>query len=497
MSRVPTENIDYTSRDYEAYREMMINTLQEKMPEYTDLTETDAGIVIIEALANGLDILSLYADTVANDVILPTTQSRKIAVLIARCLGYTPYNQTASEYKQVFVTDSISDSESEILHPRITIPKGTVVRTKVDKDLNTLYFQTVEDLIIPENARGDEKDSNGNYIYTVKVVAGETVNQDVLGSSNGAPLQSFQTHYNNVLIDSIELYIDEGSGNELWTRVDTFFDCDADSKAYMVLVDEFDQCFIQFGNGLKGKIPTTYPNGISATYRVGGGEVSNVSAGEINTLDTGISYVSETFNLEADVLGHDKESLESIKINAPVTFRTRDRLVTLKDYEDLLLLNFYEFLDIQAREDSLFTREVHIYYIMKDGYLFNSDLALRVSEFISARSMIGCTYDIQSYVPDTVSLSCSLDYNNDYDVDTIKEQINECLAEIFRKGNVLFDSYLVKSDIETRVKSEVDGVYAFRINTPSSNIIRSSIDGRILTLGTVTINSSPFLSGGN
>ena len=94
MSRKPTPNIDYTSRDYEAFRELLIQKLQEKMPEYTDTSETDAGIVILEALANGLDILSLYSDIIANDVILPTTQDRKLAVIMARCLGYIPYNQT-------------------------------------------------------------------------------------------------------------------------------------------------------------------------------------------------------------------------------------------------------------------------------------------------------------------------------------------------------------------------------------------------------------------
>ena len=78
MSRKPTQGIDYTSRDYEAYRELLIQKLQEKMPEYTDTSETDAGIVILEAFANGLDIMSLYADIVANDVILTTTQDRKL-----------------------------------------------------------------------------------------------------------------------------------------------------------------------------------------------------------------------------------------------------------------------------------------------------------------------------------------------------------------------------------------------------------------------------------
>ena len=103
MSRKPTKGIDYTNRDYEAYRELMIQKLKEKMPEYTDTSQTDAGIVILECLANGLDILSMYSDIVANDVLLPTTQDRRMACILARNLGYTPYNQTASITPQVFV----------------------------------------------------------------------------------------------------------------------------------------------------------------------------------------------------------------------------------------------------------------------------------------------------------------------------------------------------------------------------------------------------------
>ena len=68
MGRIATDGIDYTNRDYEAYKEMLIQNLQEKMPEYTDTRETDAGIVILECLANGLDILSMYNDAVANEI---------------------------------------------------------------------------------------------------------------------------------------------------------------------------------------------------------------------------------------------------------------------------------------------------------------------------------------------------------------------------------------------------------------------------------------------
>ena len=199
MSRIPTTNIDYTSKDYEAFRELLIQKLQEKMPEYTDTSETDAGIVILESLANGLDILSLYLDIIANDVILPTTQDRTLAIIMARCLGYVPYNQTASEYLQVFVLEEARDEDT-------LIPKGTVVTTKESFDLATLQFETMDDLVIPSGCLGNETDGEGNYLYSVRIQNGTSIYQDVIGTSSGAPLQTFKLNYTNVLIGSAGNY---------------------------------------------------------------------------------------------------------------------------------------------------------------------------------------------------------------------------------------------------------------------------------------------------
>lgn len=481
MSRKPTEGIDYTSRDYEAFRELLITKLQEKMPEYTDTSETDAGIVILEAFANGLDIMSLYADIVANDVILTTTQDRKLAVIIARCLGYYAYNQTAAEYQQVFVLSEVQDED-------VVIPQGTVVKTSDDNDLETLSFETTEDLIIPAGSLGNELDDEGYYKYTVTVIHGTTISDDVIGTSVGTPLQSFQLNYTGVLIDTIELYVDEGDGQTLWKRVDSFLDCDETSRVYMTSVDEFDVCTIEFGNGVKGKIPTAYENGIIATYMTGGGSAGNIAEGLINDFETGISFVDTTFNLEADVLGHDKESLDSIKQNAPAAYRTRDRLVTLEDYEDLLRINFLNFLQVKAVRDDVDKKNTHLFYMLREDYKF--DVAEEVATFISKRCMIGVTYDIAEYEKQYVNIEAKMYVDADYDKDEIEENVKTYLEGVtFFYGNLVFGSTIVKSDLENEIKDMFSGILSFRINTPDTDIISPTASQNVLTLGTVNITS--------
>lgn len=483
MSRQPTPNIDYTSRDYEAYRALLIQKLVEKFPQYTDTTESDVGIIILEAFANGLDILSLYSDVIANDMLLQTTQSRRIADLLARCLGYIPYNQTASEYKQVFVLSDIRDEDT-------LIPAGTVVKTQEDDDVETQYYQTVNDFVIPAGYLGDEKDENDDYIFSTKIVAGEYISQDVLGSSSGAPLESFKLSYVEVLIDSIEVYVDEGSGEEMWTQVDSFFDSDENSRVYVVSVNEYDECTIQFGNGVKGKIPVAYPNGIIANYRIGGGLESNVAAGVISELSSGVPYVDSTFNLEIDVRGHGKEELDSIKINAPAYYRTRDRLVTLEDYEDLLRMNFYDFLEIQAIRDGVNKLHVHLWYLMREDYTLNASLVARIADYIGKRSMIGTSYDLNPVTFEVVDLAANLYVDSDYDAVTIESNVRGYLTNtIFYLGQLSFGESIVKTEIEEEVISTFKGIISFRIHTPNVDIISPSTEHSILSIGTITITT--------
>lgn len=482
--RIPTKNIDYTSRDYEAYRTLLIQELQRKMPEYTDTSSTDAGIVILEALANGLDILSLYSDVIANDVLLPTTQDRRLAIIISKCLGYVPYNQTASEYEQVFVLDEVREED-------VVIPKGTVVKTKESPDLATLYYETLKDFIIPKGKLGNEKDEDGKYLYTTTIQHGTSVYQDVIGTSTGAPLQSFKLNYTGVLVDSIELFVNEGTGQELWRRVDSFLNYDDNDKVYTISVDEFDVCTIEFGNGLRGKIPTPYPSGIVANYKVGGGDVGNVSANIITELDSNIPHIESTFNLEISVRGHEKESLESIKENAPAMYRTQDRLVTLDDYSDLLRINFYDFLQLKTLRDEEDKKLVHIYYMLRQEHKMTDDLVSRIAEFISQRIMIGISYDLNSYVEQPVNLECTMYVDRDYDKEELLANVTQYLKEVtFLYGALQFEDSIVKSDLENEIKKTFDGILSFRINTPTEDIISPTNPQNVLTLGELNITSN-------
>lgn len=502
MSRQATENIDYTSRDYRAFKEMMIQKLREKMPEYTDTSETDAGIVIIEALANGLDILSLYMDYIANDLFLPTTQSRKTAVMLANTLGYYPYNKTASEYEQVFVLSATRNTTT-------LIPKGTVVSVPDTE----LYYETQEDLIIPANKLGNEK-SGDEYLYHVTVKSGSTISDDIIGSSTGVAGQTFTLSYTGVIIDTLKVFVDDVE----WNRVSSFMGQKSTSQCYVATINSEDECVITFGDNISGMIPQAGYSNISAEYMIGGGTESNVSNNTITEMESNVSFVNSTFNIGINVSAVDAESIDSIRVNAPVTYFTRNRIVTLDDFKPVLLKAFpNDIQDVSAvfsvnptASASNIVQAIYIGVCVKfiqnrTGTATLTDIENYLSSIMIAGTHLGYyngsydnniaevefphqydstknTYELVSGICEatTITLSGTTTVNvylkGGYTSSTtltnqIKAKINEFLY------NLDFKDDLIITDLEKYVKDNFSQFRSIKITCPSGNIIqRTSTD---------------------
>lgn len=327
------KNVDYTNKDYESFRHDMIVRLQQKIPEYTDTSESDFGIVLIELLAHGLDILSYYNDRVAREMFLDSAMERDSVVSIAtNILGYEVKENTPAQFYQVFKitpTDSLT-----------VIPKGTQVKTVTDDEEveESIKFETVEDLYIPPECYGTEQDEEGNYLYQVLVEQGESRYNVTLGTSTGEPNQEFYVPNTGVIRDSLEVWVTGENGVvEVWERVPNFISSKTDDKHYTVKMLDDDVAVVKFGNGKSGKIPYSVENGITANYKIGGGSKGNVSPHTIIEFeDTEAGYL-ETFNpYHAHVSGIDKESLEELVINAPASLKTMWGAITTEDYADLV-----------------------------------------------------------------------------------------------------------------------------------------------------------------
>lgn len=345
---------DYLTLDYEGFRQMMIDRLKERLPEYTDFSETDMGIVLIELTAHGLDILSYYKDRQALECFLPTARERKNVIMHCKTyFGYDLAGATPAIFIQVFETNKGGFSKKA----------GDVFRvhTKEKRGESSIYYELIGSLdtndnfnpnfYIPEGSTGLETETkiiNGKevttYVYRALVCQGITVNKENVGISDGTAYQKYTTSQSPALDydssvsgrfneDVVKVFVGESS--EEWTRVDNFLLSKPDSKHFTFSIDDNGNGVIEFGNDLSGKIPPNKSK-IKCTYRVGGGEYTNVGANTITEYDTAESNLVSTFNPEtALTLGTDAESIEEAKVKAPASLRALDRAVTIRDYADI------------------------------------------------------------------------------------------------------------------------------------------------------------------
>ena len=491
------EKLDYATRDYEGFRELMINKLQELMPEYTDIRQSDAGIVILELNAICLDILSYYIDSIANECFISTAEQRSNILKLSKMLGYTPRFATSAHFKQIFVK---SDPEVDTL-----IRKGTKVKTYSDVG-NSEYYTVTSDLLIPKGYRGDEKHTvNGKeeYRFTADVIHGVYVNEETL--TNKSPVtkgQKYPLSYAPALVDeNFQVHVtDTVSGLETWNRVDTFAGSDLTSKVYVVEINDFNQTSILFGDDLFGAIPKNAK--ITCSYYVGGGSVGNVGVNTINTMEDLITNIAETYNVEQVTYGYDPETVDEIRVNAPLSFRTRWGALTVKDFAGVTAQYFPDVVCADARKAQEFSLKPQldvddiIIYILTQGEVdleasakpnfyiripsgyYNNSYYTRIRQEVrdffnseedyveiegkpvdSGRKLAG-TRNVYVNPADIkeLTLNVTLLAEEYYNPSDIMEDVIDYLKTFFKLGNLKFNQDVSLVDLTREITSNVNGV---------------------------------------
>jgi hypothetical protein len=167
---------------------------------------------------------------------------------------------------------------------------------------------------------------------------------EILGSSSGAPKQTFVTARRPILEGEV-LEVKEppkslaGVTREAWVEwinVPDFYASGPLDPHYVLdrMTGE-----VKFGDGIHGAIPVAGSSNLRLTrYRTGGGTAGNKGYDTIIQLKTTVPYVRAVTNVEGASGGADAETLSNMLERAPRSLRHQSRAVTVEDYEDLALL---------------------------------------------------------------------------------------------------------------------------------------------------------------
>ena len=343
----PPATIDYTSRDFYALRNDLITRVKTVLPGWNGDTGADFGVAMVEAFAYMGDVVNYYVDRVANENYLATATQRQSILNIASNYGYTPAGYRAATCTVQF----INEAEVEVI-----LPAGTQLLASVTSGDTTFdVLWTLKEAVTIEAAGvgGSGIAEATAYQYeevadrTENLATGETdINGELLAVSTGQPSQIYRLLENQVVDNSIRVWVQTGDIFEQWEQVTHLTDYGPFDPVFSVVTDADDFVYVQFGDGVSGSIPNQY-SVVKAAYHYGGGGAGNISTNlvtelykvpgldnnEVFTLSTTLSLSNTT----AGIGGESPESNESIKEKAPLALTALNRAVSLSDYASLSL----------------------------------------------------------------------------------------------------------------------------------------------------------------
>ena len=85
---VPAPDIHYLARDYDGFRQAMLDRLSTLIPDWTETHSADPGITMVEALAYAADRISYLQDAVNTEAYIGTARSRISLRRHARLVDY-------------------------------------------------------------------------------------------------------------------------------------------------------------------------------------------------------------------------------------------------------------------------------------------------------------------------------------------------------------------------------------------------------------------------
>lgn len=311
--------VDYTSRDYSAIRDDLINLINQYNPAWTSRDPSDLGMTLIELFSYMGDLMNFYTDRAANEGFLATASQRDSILQMAAMLGYAPTKAVAAT-----TTLTLTNSTASA----VTFPAKTqVATTAVVNGLNTqVVFETDAAVTVAAKASG----VNGSA--SVAATEGVTTTLEDMGPSNGSPSQVFRIANTNVINDSITVTVN----NVVYTYLTSLVESNSFDTVFTTINDADENTYIIFGDGVMGRVPAA-GNTVYATYRTGTGAAGNVPAQTLQSFLTNSAAGVTVTNGSAATGGADEESSDSIRLNTPRALKSLNRAVSLRDYAYLAL----------------------------------------------------------------------------------------------------------------------------------------------------------------
>lgn len=469
-------NLRISELDFDEIKDNL-KTFLENQSEFTDFDFEGAGLsVLLDILAYNTHYNAYLANMLANEMFLDSAVKRTSAVSLAKHLGYLPRSARGSKAIVDIVVSNPAGSPSTL-----TLESFTSFSTSIGG--TTYSFLNIEPVTI--------EPSGGVYQFNdVEIIQGVPLAFSYTVSTLG-PDVKYEIPNPGVDTSTIKVSVQTSSSDtslERFTQATDITNVSNTSAVFFLEETSTETYNIYFGDDVIGK-KLSPGNIIIIEYLVVDGQGTNVSSTitQSFTCDTNIGSASgiTVTTVSNPAGGADKESIESIKYNAPRSYRANNRAVTIEDFKSIILSNVTEVesVSVWGGEDNIPPAFGKVFISMKPYVGSAITPALKnniINNILKPKQVATITTEIVDPDYIYVALDVRVKYNKNQTTRssaTIKNLVNSTINNFFdtklEKFNLNFyHSQLINSitNIDTSIISVQAGIQIQKRIVPTLNL---------------------------
>lgn len=461
-----TTTIKSSALDFNAIKNNL-KVYFEGQTEFADYDFEGSGLSnILDVLAYNTHLNALTANFAVNESFLGTAQLRESLVSLSESIGYIPASVTSS---RCIVNLSVEVPQGP---DQIFLPDGILFESSINGIAYT--FQTLDSLEARNDGTGtyqftSSRDGSSDiFLYEGYV---RTKNFLVGGSDDNTV---YVIPDANIDINTTTVKAFDTPSSELFTVFTDFKHATSitDNTRFYVLRESPNGNFdLSFGNGSSLGVRPVAGNKVEVKYLSSAGAPAN--GGSIFTPAAPVSVTNKgSFPLlvttkNKSYAGKPKETIESIRFNAPFTYSSQNRMVTARDYAAVILERFPNLItDIVAwgGEDNV-NPQFGVTYV---SVLFNGDVSTaekvvtkaQISAVVEQLSVLSFGLEFADPIKTFITVGVTFDFNStltSLPLNTVQANVRNALTAHFNTA-VGIDGSFGRSFRLSNMLTDVDDV---------------------------------------
>ena len=319
-------NIKVTELDFSSIKSNFITYLQSQ-DTFKDYNFTGSSLsVLLDVLAYNTQYNAYYLNMVANEMFLDSALQRSSVVSQAKVLDYTPKSSIAPTAFINFVANGVTTTT-------FTLPKFTNFQSGAINGVN-YNFVTADTTTVPVV-------SGIATFNNIELKQGVPSTQSFLVNSTANPTYTFDLPDPNIDTTTLRIIVQQSSSNtsyETYLPAFNYLALDGNSLVYFLQESLNGNYQVYFGDGILGK-KLSDNNIVIASYISTKGTASAGANSFVLMSNLGGFSTSTVTPLLAATQGGSKESIDSIKYQAPKSYAAQNRAVSKEDYISILQAN--------------------------------------------------------------------------------------------------------------------------------------------------------------